>query len=62
MSTATHSPLAFVENKNAPVKLIEVTSDGHARRLEVTEDLIEGYIEKDFSASFTVFRDRYVLT
>jgi hypothetical protein len=50
---ATHSPLAFVENKDAPVKLIEVTSDGHARRLEVTEDLIEGYIEMDFSASFT---------
>jgi hypothetical protein len=46
-----HSPLTFVENKESPVKLIEVTSDGHARRLEVTEDLIEGYIERDFSAS-----------
>ncbi|CAG5159107.1 uncharacterized protein ALTATR162_LOCUS5416 [Alternaria atra] len=44
-----HSPLTFVENKESPVKLIEVTSDGHARRLEVTEDLIEGYIERDFA-------------
>jgi hypothetical protein len=59
---ATHSPLAFVENKDAPVKLIEVTSDGHARRLEVTEELIEGYIEKDFSASFTGTGGRCTLT
>ncbi|KAL1799470.1 hypothetical protein ACET3X_003507 [Alternaria dauci] len=44
-----HSPLAFIENKEAPVVLIEVTSDGHARRLEVTDDLIDGYIENDFS-------------
>ena len=56
MAMATHSPLAFVENKDAPVKLIEVTSDGHARRLEVTEDLIEQYIKKDFSASHLVFQ------
>ncbi|KAI4714078.1 hypothetical protein J4E89_001528 [Alternaria sp. Ai002NY15] len=59
---ATHSPLAFVENKAAPVRLIEVTSDGHARRLDVTEDLIEGYIEKDFSASYTGFQRRCMLT
>jgi len=55
---ATHSPLAFVENKAAPVKLIEVTSDGHARRLEVTDELIERYIEKDFSASRTGVQGR----
>jgi hypothetical protein len=53
MSTATHSPLAFVENIDAPVKLIEVTSDGHARRVEVTESLVGGYVEYDFSASPT---------
>jgi hypothetical protein len=51
-----------VENKDAPVKLIEVTSDGHARRLEVTEDLIKRYIEKDFSASPTVIGHRCTLT
>jgi len=62
MSMATHSPLAFVENKAAPVKLIEVTSDGHARRLEVTDDLIEKYIEKDFSVSFTSFEGGCALT
>lgn len=62
MSMATHSPLAFVESTKAPVKLIEVTSDGHARRLEVTEGLIEGYIEKDFSASSTSFESGCVLT
>jgi len=62
MSTAAHSWLAFVENKDVPVKLIEVTSDGHARRLDVTEDLIEGYIEKDFSASSIGFQRRCMLT
>ena len=59
---AAHSPLAFVENKDVPVKLIEVTSDGHARRLEVSEELIERYIEKDFSASHTSVQGRCTLT
>jgi hypothetical protein len=59
---ATHSPLAFVENQEAPVKLIEVTSDGHARRVEVTEGLVKGYIEKDFSASTSGGLYRRILT
>jgi hypothetical protein len=48
-----HSPLAFVENNQARVALIEVTSDGTSRRLEVTEELTKTYIETDFSASRT---------
>ncbi|KAH7396402.1 hypothetical protein BKA66DRAFT_455045 [Pyrenochaeta sp. MPI-SDFR-AT-0127] len=40
--------LAFVPCGDAPVKLIEVTSDGTQSRLEVTQELVESYIERDF--------------
>jgi hypothetical protein len=50
-SMVAHSPLAFVENTQAPVALIEVTSDGVSRRLEVTEELTKTYIKNDFSVS-----------
>ena len=41
---------AFDDNTEAPIDLIEVTSDetGSSRRLAITEDLIKTYIEKDF--------------
>jgi hypothetical protein len=57
-----HSPLAFIEDKQAPVILIEVTSDGHAKRLQVTDDLIDGYIENDFSASLSEVHCGHALT
>lgn len=44
---------AFDEKSEIPIILIEVTSDanGGSRRLVVTEDLIETYIEKDFGVN-----------
>jgi hypothetical protein len=57
-----HSPLAFIEDKQAPVILIEVTSDSHAKRLQVTDDLIDGYIENDFSASLSEVHCEHTLT
>jgi hypothetical protein len=44
--------VAFNAEAEAPVKLIEVTSRGSSRRLLVTEDLVETYIEQDYGVSY----------
>lgn len=46
-------PMTFVEDDNVPVWLIEVLSDGTARRLQVTESLLEIYIEHDYQTKPT---------
>jgi hypothetical protein len=51
-SQESYPPLAFDGNIEAPVYLIEVGS-GSSRRVEVTQKLIEEYIEKDFGVRHT---------
>lgn len=43
--------LAFDAAGKAPVQLFEVTSDGTSSRLEVTNELVEAYIEKEYGVS-----------
>jgi hypothetical protein len=43
--------LAFDANIEAPVRLIEIESDGSSSRVDVSEKLIERHIEKDFGVS-----------
>jgi hypothetical protein len=47
-SEELYPSLAFDANIEAPVQLIEVESDGSSNRVEVTQVLIERYIENDF--------------
>lgn len=42
------SSLVFIHSEEAPLTLIQVTSDGGSSRLQVTEKLIRDFIEHDF--------------
>ncbi|KAF2022480.1 hypothetical protein EK21DRAFT_95677 [Setomelanomma holmii] len=44
----TGGVLTYVDDGQAAVTLIETTSDGISRRLKVTEELLETYIEKGY--------------
>jgi hypothetical protein len=44
----SYPSLAFDADIEAPVRLIEIDSDGSSRRVDVTQQLIEKYIETDF--------------
>lgn len=46
--------LAFVQRADTPVVLIEVTSEGAWRRVDVTKELIETYIEHDFEVGIAM--------
>ncbi|KAH7071318.1 hypothetical protein BKA63DRAFT_70899 [Paraphoma chrysanthemicola] len=46
--SATGGVLAFSDDDEAVVKLIETTSNGVGRRVNVTEDLVSSYIEDDY--------------
>lgn len=52
-TTRTPDPTTFVEDTSDPVYLIEVCSDGSARRLQVTKTLLETYIEHDYQTQPT---------
>jgi hypothetical protein len=43
-----YPPFFFVDDREAPVALIEVTSHGVSRRYEVNEKLVEDYIGNDY--------------
>lgn len=50
-ATDLYPSWAFDPAGKAAIQLIEVASDGGSRRVEVTEELVKTYIERDYDVS-----------